>query len=339
MAFRANFVKNIIHFAAQRGAVLTELLDILDCDALGDLDEEERIFDRHQYEAVVEAAVAQTGDPHIGLHMGECMSLSAAGVIVQIAQNSRTVREALEYTVAFANLGCRELPFHLTELEQSWELSLRPDPEWVRQCPISARQTMDGMMVFTLREFQSITLQKYEPVSVHFSYVQEDAQAEYRRIFQCPVRLDRPGTAMYLQKEHVADRVVGSDYALLQLLVRYAENKLEQTTVDQDFSNRVRKTILHMAHPQFPTIRQAAANLNVSVRTLQRRLKEEGFTYQELIDELKKQFALDYLRHEHLSVREIADSLDFAEASSFIRTFNRWFGVSPQLYREQYLQH
>lgn len=336
MAFRASFLKNIIHFAGQRGAQAIDLLRIIDCQKIEDLDRDDLFFNRLQYDDLLQLAVKQTGDLSLGIHMGEFLSLSAAGLIVQLIQNSRTVLEALQYSVEFANLGCQELPFRLEELNHAWELSLNPNPEWETQYPLSAHQTMDGMMVFTLREFQSITLQKHEPISVHFSYAHTTSSAEYQRIFDCPVRMGAPKTALYLKKEHVSDKVINSDYQLLNMLVQYAEQKLHSMHQQHDLVHRIRATILNMANPHFPTIQEAAANLNLSVRTLQRRLKFEGYTYQNLTDELKKQFALNYLRNEDLSVKEIAYSLNFSEASSFIRSFNRWFGVSPQIYREQY---
>lgn len=336
MPFRARFVKNMIHFAGERGADIGDLLRAVDSRHLDELNDEDRFFDRVQYDRVLQIALRQSRDPSLGLHLGEFLSLSAAGLIVQIVQNSSTVLEALRYTVEFANLGCQELPFRLEELDHAWELSLQPDAAWEKQYPLSAHQTMDGMMVFTLREFQSITLQQHQPISVHFSYANPAARPEYERIFQCPVRLGTSQTAFYLNKAQVADKVVNSDFELLQMLVRYAGQKLEHMAREEDFGHRVRKTILNMARPHFPGIREAAANLNLSVRTLQRRLKSEGCTYQEVTDELKREFALDYLRNEELSVKEIAYSLDFAEASSFIRSFNRWFGMSPQTYREQH---
>lgn len=336
MAFRATFVKNIIHFAAQRGVRQADLLQAVGCRQLEDLNDEHKFFDRAGYDRIMQIAIGQSQDAHLGLHFGEFMSLSAAGLIAQIVQNSRTVLEALQYTVAFANLGCQELPFRLREGDNSWELALLPTTDWAKQYPLSAEQTMDGMMVFTLREFQSITLRKHQPISVHFGYARPTAQQEYQRIFDCPVHIGSTRTALYLDKAHVADQVVAGDYQLLQLLVRYADQKLEAMAQQQDLSHRIRKTILHMASPHFPTIQEAAANLNLSVRTLQRKLKAEGCTYQDLTDELKRQFALDYLRNEALSVKEIAYSLDFSEASSFIRSFNRWYGMSPQLYRERH---
>ena len=90
-----------------------------------------------------------------------------------------------------------------------------------------------------------------------------------------------------------------------------------------------------MVKPQFPTVQQVADHLNVSVRTLQRKLKQEGFTFQEVMDQLRKDFAMDYLSRPELSVGEVAFLLSYAETSAFSRAFKRWTGMTPVEYREQ----
>ena len=77
------------------------------------------------------------------------------------------------------------------------------------------------------------------------------------------------------------------------------------------------------------------ANLNISVRSLQRRLREEDLTFKSALGELKRQFTLDYLCNNRLIIKEIAHLLDYADISSFIRSFRRWMGVSPEQYRLQ----
>jgi AraC-like DNA-binding protein len=117
------------------------------------------------------------------------------------------------------------------------------------------------------------------------------------------------------------------------MLVQYAEKKLSSLQEESGFAQIVRQSIINMVKPQFPTIEQVAANLNLSVRSLQRRLSEEDLTFSTVLEELKRQFALDYLQNERLSIKEIAYLLDYADASSFIRSFRRWMGVSPEQYR------
>ena len=225
------------------------------------------------------------------------------------------------------------MPFQLKELDNEWELSVSPNLLWLEQSPISVRHTIDGNLVFCIREFHTLTSQKYNPIRINFAYPRPKNIVEYERIFNCPIRFDQPLTAIYLDKKQVEEKVVTSDYRLLQLLIQYAQEKLAAMEGQLGFVTIVKQSIINLVKPQFPTIEQVAANLNLSVRTLQRRLKEEGLTYKMVLDELKRQFAIDYLKNKELSVKEVAYLLDYAEPSSFTRSFKRWTGHSPKKYR------
>ena len=336
MTFRARFLANIIQFAAQQGASRRVLRGIVGRE-LAELNDEELVFEAGVYNRLVEKAQEMTGDPYLGLHLGAYLSLSAAGLIVQIVQSSRTVEEALHYIVEFANLGCQALPFRLEKQQGEWELSMHPYPAWEEQSPTAVRHTIDGSMAFTLREFHTLTRQRYSPRRITFTYPRPEKFEEYERLFDCPVYFGQPATALYLDERHVAEPVVTSDYHLLQILVQYAEKKLAALQKGKGFATVVRQSIINLVRPQFPTIQQVADNLNISVRTLQRRLKEEGHAYKTLLDELRRQFAVDYLKNGALSVKEIAYLLDYADSSSFIRSFRRWTGRTPEEYRGENL--
>lgn len=334
MTFNARFIANLIQFASQQGVSKRALLDIVGMD-LEALNDDQLKFEAPVYNRVLEKCLELSNDPHFGLHMGEFLSLSAAGIITQVVQTSATVHEALGYLVAFANLGCSALPFSLEEQSNYWELSITPNPLWVEQSPASVRHTMDGVVVFTIREFQTLTRQKYNPVKLHFSYPRPEKFMEYERLFNCAIYFNQEKTAIYLHKKHVAESIITSDYHLLQILVQHAAQKLAAMQQDAGFFTIVKQSILNLVKPQFPTIEQVAANLNISVRTLQRKLKEEGYSYKEVLDELRRQFAMDYLQKENLSIKEVAYLLDYADASAFTRSFRRWTGKSPNEYRQQ----
>ena len=335
MTFNARFIANIIQFASQQGADRRELLYLTGKNDFEELNSSELRFDSSIYNQILEKALELTRDPYLGLHVGEYLSLSAAGLIVQIVQSSRTVLEAMHYIVDFANLGCSALPYQLRELENEWELFMDPNPLWVEQSPASVRHTMDGAVLFTLREFHTLTRQKHYPLRIHFTYERPEKFWEYERLFRCTVQFGKPTTSIFLDKKHVAEKVITSDYQLLQILVRHAEEKLARIKTEAGFSSIVRQSIFNLVRPQFPTIEQVAANLNISVRTLQRRLKEEGKTYQGILEDLKHQLALDYLRNKNQSIKEIAYLLSYADTSPFIRSFKRWEGVSPAEYRKK----
>ncbi|MEM8909948.1 MAG: AraC family transcriptional regulator, partial [Bacteroidota bacterium] len=334
MTFSARFIANIIHFATQQGASKKALLDLVDYDFDELLNEQLRV-EASVYNRVLEHAIQLTGDNCFGLHLGEYLSLSAAGIVAQISQASATIQEALEHLVAFANLGCQALPFSLEPHGTQWEVSVRPSPLWIQQSPLSVQHTIDSVFVFTLREFHTLTHQKHFPESIHFQRPRPANVREYERVFQCPIHFQQAQNALYLNGRQVAAKIITSDYQLLRILVQHANDKLHVLANQQGLVNTVQQSIIHLVNPQFPSIQQVARTLNMSVRTLQRRLKTEGHTYKSVLDTLKRQFALDYLQKKHLTIQQIADLLDYSEASAFNRSFKRWTGMNPQKYRTQ----
>jgi AraC-like DNA-binding protein len=332
MMFRARFIAHIIQFAARQGASRKKLLGITG-KSFTELQDDELMLDASIYNQVIEEAADQTGNELLGLHMGSALALSAAGLVVQITQSSRTVEEAILYMVEFNNLGCQSMPFQLTKLDGEWQLSVHPHSVWLSQSPIAVRHTMDGMLMFTLRQFQSLTHQRYQPLRVCLSYPRPVHFEDYEQLFKCPVRFNQPISAIYIDEQQMQMPIATSDYQLLQLLVKYAEQKLQRLEEKAGYANTVGQTILQLSTPHFPVIELVADNLHLSVRSLQRKLKAEGYTFKSLTEQLKQQLALDYLDNKSLTIKEIAYLLDYADASSFIRSFRRWKGLSPEQYR------
>lgn len=334
MAFNGRFILNMISFAARQGLDPEPLIQLTG-QSKADLGREDSVVANEVYNAVCERAVAGSKDPFFGLHMGESMNLSAAGLIAQISQTSETVRQALEFCCQFANLGCSVLPMSLEKEKDRYRVVLRPDPVWESQAGIAVRHTAEGVLAFSLREFHTLTFEKYQPLEVHFPWPAPTDESEYHRIFACPLRFGAREIGMVLHAEHVNARVVTSNYDLLRILVAHAEKKSAQIQGEKGFSTVVKQTIIRMVKPEFPSLHQVAKSLNLSPRTLQRRLQAEGLTYSTLSDELKKEFALSYLSRPDLSVGEVAYLLDYSEPSTFTRSFKRWMGMSPMEYKTQ----
>jgi AraC-like DNA-binding protein len=83
------------------------------------------------------------------------------------------------------------------------------------------------------------------------------------------------------------------------------------------------------------SLNQVAARLNISARTLQRRLGNEGTNYQQVLDDWLRQLAAQYLVAEKLSVEATATLLGYNDEANFRRAFKRWHGCSPQVHRRQ----
>jgi AraC-like DNA-binding protein len=75
---------------------------------------------------------------------------------------------------------------------------------------------------------------------------------------------------------------------------------------------------------------RVASDLGLSRQTLYRRLKEEGVTFEELLDKLRHRLALRYLQRERISVKATSYRLGFSDPAAFSRAFKRWTGNSPR---------
>lgn len=333
MTFNARFVLNIIQFASKQGADIQILLKLTN-HSMEELCSEDLSINSEVYNSVIESAINQTRDPHFGLHLGENLNLSAAGLIYQIAQTSETVLQALNFACEFASLGFQSLPMMLVEEKEYYKLEITPSQLWLNQSEISVRHTLDGVLVFSIKEFHTLTFQKYNPIKIEYQFPNDTVENEYQRLLNCPIKYGCKKTRIYFKKEHLHEKVITSDFNLLGILVKHANEKVRQLSNQKGFTTMVKDSVVNMIRPQFPTIAQVASNLNVSIRTLQRKLTEENTTFKDILEGLRQEFALNYIKNHELSINEIAYLLSYADASSFIRSFKRWTGKTPSKYRE-----
>lgn len=332
MAFNGRFVLNMAHFASVLGASYADLIAKSGM-TVEELDQEDCIVEDEVYNSIVEECVDLTGDQLFGLHAGENLNLAAAGLIYQIVQTSETVKQALEYCCEFANLGCRVLPLDLIEEANHYEVTLTPDPTWRAKSETAFRQTAEGVIAFTIKEFHSLTRFTHNPIKIEFPWPEPENPSEYKRVYNCSIEFNKPEIAIHLRKNHVEEKVVTADYNLLGVLVTHAHEKTARLEKDKGFASVVKQSVIKLIKPDFPTVEDVAAHLFISPRTLQRKLKEEGITFKSLIDELKMNFAISYLKRPDLSISEIAYLLSYADVSTFSRSFKRWTGQSPNQYR------
>jgi AraC-like DNA-binding protein len=119
---------------------------------------------------------------------------------------------------------------------------------------------------------------------------------------------------------------------MLKLYQHQCDEVLAKIDQSAEFVRKVKQVLL--ATPgEFPAIEAVAAQLNLGVRTLRRRLDAEGASYKGIVQQLRCELAETYLRASPLSIFEIADMLGYHDVSNFRRAFIHWKGVSPAQYR------
>lgn len=336
MAFNGRFILQMTHFAARRGANTEQLLQ-LSGQTVTELQQEQSTVSDDTYNRIAEQIITDTKDPFFGLHLGECMHLTAAGLIGQITQSAASVKQALELCCQFANLGCSALPLGLYQQPTAYQLRWQPSVSWAAQSPLAMRHTAEGMMVFTLREFQSLVRQPQAPIAVYLPWPAPSSMEEHRRIFGAPIHFNSQHIAIDLPINFVEQPIITADYELLRILVAYAEKKSANLQAEYGFLATVRQIVTQMQEHGFPAPKQVARHLNMSLRSFQRQLNMLGYNYQQLVDQLRQEMAMSYLRNPQLSVSEVGYLLHYADNTAFSRAFKRWQGISPSQWRSTQL--
>ncbi len=100
------------------------------------------------------------------------------------------------------------------------------------------------------------------------------------------------------------------------------------------FSGRIQNLLLReIADGRFPDIEGISLTFGYSIRTLRRKLKSEGMTFQHIKDQVRKDLAITYLEDSNLTIQKIGEMLGFSEATNFRKAFTRWTGYTPIAFR------
>jgi AraC-like DNA-binding protein len=275
------------------------------------------------------ARAVRAGDPDLGLHFAECLDLDSLDIIGHLAAHSATLGEAFERVCAHSRLlhdsgrvdlerrgglavlypGCRglhhEYPRHIAEFATLAALVL-------------ARRVTGAPLI---------------PREVTFKHAAPKRLAEHQRLFGVLPRFEQEETTLVLDGSALALRIAGAQPGLASYLDAYARDVISRLPDDGGLIAQVERAVTTGLPRGVPEIEQIAAQLATSPRTLQRRLGDEGTTFQAIVDRARRRLAERYLEDDHLSLAEIGFLVGFADPSNFHRAFKRWSGETPSAYR------
>jgi AraC-like DNA-binding protein len=149
------------------------------------------------------------------------------------------------------------------------------------------------------------------------------------------VLFNQPHDAILIQCKDLDLPIPLANPGLLQRLEQIAADMLAELSSPNTWSEQVSQGITQMLmRGEKPDIGTLAADLAISTRQLQNKLKDEGTSYQQLLDQVRQLLALRYLDNPDLNLFDIAFLLGYSDQSAFNHAFKRWTGASPGEYRE-----
>jgi len=158
-------------------------------------------------------------------------------------------------------------------------------------------------------------------------------RAIYEKHFQCPVKYKAAKNVLVFNKSDMDTAFLTYNADLLAAVAPQLEAELKQQLAEKNFREQVKGTLKRLLAGERPAIEHVARELRLSKRTLQRRLTEDGITFQQLMEEARRELAQHYLLHSSLELNETAYLLGYEDANSFFRAFHEWEGTTPGQWR------
>jgi AraC-like DNA-binding protein len=283
-----------------------------------------------QFGALVRNALALTGNSGLGIDVGKRLHLPALGMVGLAIMSTSSMGEALD-------AGLR----HYKRIAPTFDLSIEVEGasarfvvrESVPTAPYQAFATETLLVAYALQA--RALLGKPLPVRrVQLAYPRPSHAERYKEIYDVPYTFDAATTWVELDAAFLAERLAYGDPASAKLAEQYfAEHPLPAHESD-GLVLQVRRRIL-AARGKVPEVAQIARELQTSERSLRRGLSELGTSYQELLDEARRERALEWTRSTSTPFDQLASQLGFSDVRSFRRAFKRWTGRTPSELRDE----
>ena len=330
LTMAASGVRALLDFAVSRGASRTVLAERSGLNPAELADSDSRIpFSKHV--ALMKAGQELCKDAALALHFGESIDLSEISIPVPSA--TATIDEAFAQVNRYARL--------VVEVDgvgngDRYQLSRAAGQLWVvdarrnaNDFPELTESTFARMVCSTRRCFRDAPFFK----AVHFTHAEPAYRAEYDRIFRVPVVFGSDRNALQIDEALLSNyRIPPSSRYASGVMRDHAEALLQKLESSQSTRGQVEGLLVPVLHNGEATVDAVADKLGLSRYTLFRRLKAEGVTFQQVLDELRHQTALHYLGGEKATVKRTARMLGFSDPTAFSRAFKRWTGHSPRMH-------
>jgi AraC-like DNA-binding protein len=268
-----------------------------------------------------------SGDPMIGLKLGTNQRPEHYSPIAIAALHTRSFRDALNRMARYKRLtGPEEI--RIVErgkecgVEFVWLLAGAPEPTTL----------VDQCFAWTVSVGRRGTGKTIDALRVELARPEANRRA-YEKHFGCPVKFGARHNKIFFRIEDINEPFVTYNPDLLEVIAPQLEAELAEQLADTSFKEQLKGVLKRFLAGRKPRVEDAAREMRMSVRTLQRRLLEEGITFHNLVEETRREMSHHYLRQSSLELIDTAYLLGYEDPNSFIRAFHKWEGTSPGEWR------
>lgn len=297
------------------------------------LDEPRARIAPEQFTRLLQSLRLALNDEYLGFGQGRSVPGSFA-MMCHAVIHCRNLEKALNRGLMFYSLFPDAPRLTVTREDEMIRLSLDDSQLW------DPDHFLSECLLVTWHRFGSWLIgQRIRLEQATFSYPRPEHGAEYDLLFSCPLVFNETesGTAqssLLFHSRYLSMPLLQDERTLKHFLERSPADLLSRPDDGHSLSSQLRRLLSRDSSP-WPDLDAVAAHLHISSQTLRRHLREEGTSFQELKDQLRRDIAIYHLSRNDLPLQQIAEQLGFSEPSAFHRAFKKWTGLTPGAYRAQ----
>jgi AraC-like DNA-binding protein len=311
-----------------------EELGVLPADLLRQAGLPAGLFDRQKILVTTEELFAlyralgqASRDPAIGLKLGTEPRIERYDPIAIAAVSARSFRDALQRLARYKQLTCPE-KLHVSERGDECRVQFK----WLLAHETEPSALVDVCFARVLSIARRGTGEPVTPRRLEFRGAIGNRRM-YEAHFGCPAKFDARENTIVFAKPDLDRPFLTHNPDLFATVAPQLEAELKQALASKAIGEQVKGILKPLLAGRRPGIEDVARELRTSARTLQRRLAEDGATFQQLMQEARRELARHYLLHSSLELNETAYLLGYQDAHSFFRAFHGWEGSSPGEWR------
>ncbi|MES2490781.1 MAG: AraC family transcriptional regulator [Pseudomonadota bacterium] len=312
------YLRGLLDYVQARGLTTDQLLNGKQIK----LDDRDARLPESECAALFDRAATLLNDDAIGLHAGEQIRPGHYGALGYVAMNCATLGEALaglrRYHALVLDIGPMEQTMENGQLCLSW------NPDVKHPYRQMAEYNLAGLVTFS----RWISGRRNNPLRIDFTYAAPANLTEHERVLGCPIRFSQDRYRLVMAVEWLAQPLIQPDAAMRTMMEQLAERQMQSLTRGDAITDARAAIARHLGEGDVE-LSAIAKQLNLSSRTLQRKLQDANVSFTQLVDDVRRELAERYLADAALDLVDIAFLLGYSEQSAFTRAYKRWTGRAP----------
>ncbi|SIT01455.1 AraC family transcriptional regulator [Neptunomonas antarctica] len=276
---------------------------------------------------LIRSVWSKTGDEFMGLTANPC-HLGVFELMAESVLQAKTLGGMLHQSARFYNRVQNDIEFAINQHNDSVDFTLtlrdpKHDPDHLFQ---------EFLLLMWQRFSCWLVNEKIAFLHTRFNYPEPAHIDEYPPMFGGQLLFEQPTSGFTLHSKLLNLPIVRDQNELSTFLLQSPLEILRRVGQDSSLHSQVRRLLFKQGLEHLPTLEQIADSMHMTARTLRRKLKDEGVSYQQIKDRLRCDTAIRLLTEESLSIADISLLIGFTEQAAFCRAFKNWTGVAPSVY-------